>query len=228
MESRCASALGVEVQVSVENALIGLVVARGVQVHAAPSELSGTVEREIEAANREQDDPETTRQVRDLLRYGKYKPTGRGKPASEYLRKAAKERRFPRLHPLVDINNLVSLGSRLPISLIDLERAATELFVLRRGRPGERYVFNGAGQTIELEDLLLVARLPEDVPVANPVKDSMATKISEHPRDVLAVLYGPPALGIRLREATERFAELVRTHSGSEAVEATVCEDRTS
>ena len=33
--------------------------------------------------------------VRDMLRFGAYKPTGRGKPASEYLLNAAAEGHFP-------------------------------------------------------------------------------------------------------------------------------------
>lgn len=227
MDSKCVSVLGVEVEVRVAHASVGVVVARGVQVHAPTVELDGAVRSAVDAAVRDEDDAETTRRVRDLLRHGKYKPTGRGKPASEYLRKAAREGRFPRLHPLVDINNLVSLTSRLPISLVDLERAAADRFVLRRGRTAERYVFNTGGQAIDLEDLLLVACLPDDLPIANPVKDSMVTKLSDQPRDVLAVLYSPPALLERLRTATDDFARLVRVHSGAASVAATVYGGRT-
>ena len=227
MESARLSALGIEIEVRVDHTQAAMVVARGVQVHAPTADLDDAVRSAVDAAARDEDDPETTRCVRDLLRYGKYKPTGRGKPASEYLRKAAKEGRFPRLHPLVDINNVVSLTSRLPISLVDLERAATDRFVLRRGRATERYVFNTAGQEIDLEDLLLLARLPGDLPTANPVKDSMGTKLSDRPSDVLAVLYSPPALLDRLRAATDQFARLLRAHAGAASVEATVYEGRT-
>lgn len=204
------SALGVEVEVSVPDVALGIVTARNVRTGASTEPLDEAVRAALKAEAEQADDPETTRKVRDLLRHGKYKPTGRGKPASEYLHKAACEDRFPRLHPLVDINNVVSLGSRLPISLIDLVRAETDRFILRRGRPDERYVFNSVGQEIALEDLLLVARLPGDIPCANPVKDSMDTKLSDQPKDVLAVVYGPADLPDRLRIATERFVELVR------------------
>ena len=219
--------LGVEVVVAIDGVLVGAMVARGIQKHEATSGLDEAVRRAIDAVVESPDDPESTRRVRDLLRFGRYKPTGRGKPASEYLVKAAQEGRFPRLHPLVDINNLVSLQSRLPISLVDLERAGTDRFGVRRGRAGERYVFNSANQEIDLEDLLVVTRLPEDVPTANPVKDSMATKLGDRPKDVLAVVYGPMALLEQLRTATEQFAELVRAHCPAEAVETMVYEDRT-
>jgi len=67
--------------------------------------------------------PEAVRKaVRDVLRVGGYKPTGRGKPASEYLVDAAREQGLPRVNNLVDINNLVSLMTALPISIFDTDR----------------------------------------------------------------------------------------------------------
>ena len=119
---------------------------------------------------------------------------------------------------MVDANNLVSLESLLPISLVDLRRANAHQFRLRRGKPGESYVFNAAGQIIELEDLLLVSRLPDDVACANPVKDSMATKLDEHAQDVLGVLYAPTGLHQVLAQATRRFADVLATMAGAEGV----------
>src|SRR4051794_18277069 len=54
--------------------------------------------------------------VRDLLRHGGFKPTGRGKPASEYLLKAAAEG-LTSINRAVDLGNVVSLHSGLPISV---------------------------------------------------------------------------------------------------------------
>ena len=76
--------------------------------------------------------PENVRAaVRDLLRRGGYKPTGRGKPASEYLAQAAAKGEFPRISNAVDALNLVSLDTGLPISLVDLDRALTGLDAAR-------------------------------------------------------------------------------------------------
>lgn len=142
--------------------------------------------------------------VRTLLRHGKYKPTGRGKPASEYLWQSAVAGEFPRVFPLVDVCNLVSLRTLLPISLVDLTRADTLSFCVRRGRAGESYVFNAGGQEIALEDLLLLARLPSDTPCANAVKDSLATKLTATSQDVLAVVYAPAdQAALAQRAATE-------------------------
>src|SRR4051812_32529572 len=41
--------------------------------------------------------------VRDLLRHGGYKPTGRGKPASEYLVRAATEGQLSSINLAVDV-----------------------------------------------------------------------------------------------------------------------------
>jgi DNA/RNA-binding domain of Phe-tRNA-synthetase-like protein len=130
-----------------------------------------------------------------MLRHGKYRASGRAKPASEFLLKAALDGRFPPINPAVDANNHVSLSSGLPGTIFDMARSG-ETLILRRGMPGERYVFNQAGQEIELEDLLLLARPTPEAPdlgepCGNPVKDSMGTKIHEGTRRVVAVLYAP-------------------------------------
>src|SRR6188768_1912113 len=65
--------------------------------------------------------------VRDLLRHGGFKPSGRSKPASEYLVTAHAENRWPRINPLVDICNVVSLQSVLPISLVDADKVTGDL-----------------------------------------------------------------------------------------------------
>src|SRR6187402_2265772 len=61
--------------------------------------------------------------VRDLLRHGGYKPTGRGKPASEYLIRAVTEGTLGSINAAVDACNAVSLHSGLPISVVDRDRA---------------------------------------------------------------------------------------------------------
>jgi DNA/RNA-binding domain of Phe-tRNA-synthetase-like protein len=149
--------------------------------------------------------------VRDMLRHGAYKPAGRSKPASEYLLGAALALEFPLVNGPVDVNNAVSLRWGYPASIFDAARSGWEL-LLRRGLPGERYAFNASGQTIELNDLLCVCGKAGGtwVPCGNPVKDSMATKISPATADVVAVIFSPseepPGA---LREAAERFAGLL-------------------
>lgn len=130
--------------------------------------------------------------VRSMLRRGVYKPAGRGKPSSEYLMQAAIEGDFPSVNFPVDAVNIVSLTTGYPISIFDAEKSGKEL-LLRTGRAGESYVFNSGGQTIDLEDLLCVCRKTDGgfVPTANPVRDSMATKVFPGASKLVAVIYAP-------------------------------------
>jgi len=161
---------------------------------------------------------ETRSRVRNMLRFGKYRPSGRGKPASEFLLRAAVERAFPLINGPVDVNNAISLKSGFPGSLFDGEVTGRSL-LLRRGRAGEAYVFNPSGQTIDLEDLLLVCRETDSgwEPCGNPVKDSMKTKICETTRVVVAVLYVPPDEPIdRVETWASRYAEMLVAHCEAE------------
>ncbi len=158
--------------------------------------------------------------VRQILRHGKYQPSGRGKPASEFLLRAALDRSFPLVNGPVDVNNAISLASGLPGSIFDAGKAGPHL-LLRRGLPGERYVFNPSGQVITLQDLLLVCR-PADggwAPCGNPVKDAMETKVGEATQDVLAVLYAPadePPDAVSTWAS--RYAGLLRSHCRARTV----------
>lgn len=157
--------------------------------------------------------------VRGMLRYGSYKPSGRSKPSSEYLLAAALEGSFPLVNGPVDVNNAVSLESGYPASIFDMDLCGVSL-LMRRGAAGESYVFNPAGQGIDLRDLLCVCRAvgPGWEPCGNPVKDSMATKIHAATRNVVAVLYAPMADPERdLEKAAARFSSLLRAECGSAA-----------
>ena len=129
--------------------------------------------------------------VRDLLRFGKFKPTGRSKPASEYLRQAIAADRLQPINLAVDTCNLVSYHSGLPISVIDLEKASNP-FRIERAQPGSSYVFNASGQTIDVSDLLCLC--DKSGPCANAVKDSQRTKTGPSTRRTLSVLWGTSAI----------------------------------
>src|SRR5687768_11056201 len=134
----------------------GVVVARGVRVGAAPAELARRLDELAGRRAADEFPPAAVKDaVREMLRRGGFKPSGRNKPASEYLAQAAREGRFPRINNLVDVNNLVSLESGLPISLLDLSAFGGRAEI-RYGAEGEKYVFNPAGQAIELAGLICV------------------------------------------------------------------------
>jgi DNA/RNA-binding domain of Phe-tRNA-synthetase-like protein len=158
-------------------------------------------------------------EIRDVLRVGGYKPTGRGKPASEFLLRAAREEGLPRVNNLVDINNLVSLKTALPISILDRQRLGGEVSI-RFGRPGEKYVFNASGQEMDIGGIPVVCRGASDEPVGNAVRDSMLAKVGAETREALAVIYGsrrlPPG---HLERAAEELGALLERFAGAKVSE---------
>lgn len=199
--------------VSVESVLAAWVFAAGCAVEASSPELSREIAKTTGEAMARSETParlEVKASVRKMLRHGAYHPSGRGKPASEYLLGAAIKGDFPTINNLVDIINLVSLRYLLPVSLVDVDRAGTHDFSLRRGREGESYVFNRSGQTLALQDLLLLSRMPGDIPCATPVKDSHATKVNGGSRNVLGVIYAPLELRESAAEAAALMADLFK------------------
>jgi DNA/RNA-binding domain of Phe-tRNA-synthetase-like protein len=144
--------------------------------------------------------------VRDLLRHGGYKPTGRGKPASEYLIRAVNEGALGPINAAVDACNVVSLHSGLPISVVDLDRAVPPLRVAVAPE-GARYVFNASGQAIDLEGLLCL--FDAEGPCANAVKDAQRTKTHDGTVRTLSILWGSRALPGRAASAASWYRSLL-------------------
>ncbi len=149
---------------------------------------------------------EVKAEVRDLLRHRGYKPTGRGKPASEYLVTAATAGTLGSINAAVDVCNVVSLHSGLPISVVDLDRVRPPLSV-GVGEEEDAYVFNASGQEIRLDGLLCL--VDADGPCANPVRDSQRTKTSPETRRALYVIWAPDSLAGRLETATHWALDLL-------------------
>ncbi len=146
--------------------------------------------------------------VRDLLRHGGYKPTGRGKPASEYLRQAVEKQILSPINFPVDVCNVVSLHSGLPISVVDLDRVEEPLR-LSIATPQTEYVFNATGQTIKLDGLLCL--FDADGPCSNGVKDSQRTKTSEQTTRTLSIVWGTRQLPGRTAIAARWYCEILES-----------------
>ncbi|MDP2312576.1 MAG: hypothetical protein Q8P41_06690 [Pseudomonadota bacterium] len=158
-------------------------------------------------------DDATRAAVRDLLRHGGFKPTGRSKPASEYLIKAAAEGFLGPINVVVDACNAVSLHSGLPISVIDLDRAVRgpDDAPLRVGiAPAEAsYVFNASGQTIDIAGLLCL--FDAEGPCANAVKDAQRTKTTPETRRTLSILWGGAGQRARVDQAMAWYRALLES-----------------
>jgi DNA/RNA-binding domain of Phe-tRNA-synthetase-like protein len=147
--------------------------------------------------------------VRALLRQGGFKPTGRSKPASEYLIKAVGEARLSSINLAVDVCNVVSLHSGLPISVVDLDRAR-EPFRVGVATPGTSYVFNLGGQTIDVGGLLCL--FDADGACANAVKDAQRTKTDAATVRTVSVIWGTSALPGRTEMAEKWYRDLLELY----------------
>src|SRR5438132_2031673 len=144
--------------------------------------------------------------VRQLLRHGGFKPTGRSKPASEYLIRAVGEGKLASINVAVDVCNVVSLHSGLPISVVDLDRARAP-FRVGVAPAGAAYVFNASGQTIDLAGLLCL--FDADGPCANAVKDAQRTKTTGETTRTLSVVWGSVALPGRAQQTETWYRALL-------------------
>ncbi len=154
--------------------------------------------------------------VRQMLKHGKFKASGRSKPAQEYLLRCAQEDgALPRINGPVDVLNTCSLFGGLPISLLSIARSSRNLLV-RYGRADEGYIFNSSGQVLDVEDLVVTcdATREPSVPVGSPIKDSMVGKIEAADTELVAVIYAPKSPeGIAAAQATRQMlAENMITH----------------
>lgn len=187
-------------QLNDKSVAIGIILAKDIQIHKPCPSLEAKLKdlilqrRETKLNAQEELFREETR---NFLRNGSFKPSGRNKPASEYLYKTVHKQDFPRINTLVDINNFISLKYMIPISLWDLDLAGTTHYIFRHGRKDESYVFNEAGQSIDLGDLIIGCKIhyQNEIPFINPIKDSMSAKITTSTRNIGAAIYFPLKAG---------------------------------
>jgi DNA/RNA-binding domain of Phe-tRNA-synthetase-like protein len=144
--------------------------------------------------------------VRNLFRVAGYKPTGRGKPASEYLVRAASLEKLSTINPAVDVCNAVSYHSGLPVSVVDTALAAPPYRIGIAAGDGQ-YVFNRSGQEIRFEGLFTL--YDADGPCANGVKDSQRTKTGDGTTATLTVIWGTTSLPGRTAIALDWYRELL-------------------
>jgi DNA/RNA-binding domain of Phe-tRNA-synthetase-like protein len=160
----------------------------------------------LEAAAPLHSDDTIREAIRALLRHDGFKPTGRSKPASEYLIKAVKEGMLGPINAAVDVCNAISLHSGLPISVVDLDRARAP-FRVGVAPPGAAYVFNATGQTIDLGGL--VCLFDADGPCGNAVKDAQRTKTGTDTRRTLSLVWGTVALPGRAEQTATWYRRLL-------------------
>jgi hypothetical protein len=137
---------------------------------------------------------ETKGLIRDLLRTNGFSPSGRNKPAHEYLDKAIEKGWFTEssgINAAVDVCNVISLHSKLPISVLDKSKISPPL-LLRCCDAGTVYPFNPSGQLLKAGGLLSLHDAKG--PTASPVKDAQRSKTDKNTTDTLSIIWSHRAL----------------------------------
>lgn len=213
---------------SVKGLLIGIIEAEEVTIGHSSQELINKIDEAVKEIKLHKGsiNEERRKKIRNMLRFGEYKPTGRSKPASEYLvRTALSEEGFPKINNAVDINNFLSLKSALPMSLFDSD-LCTNKIKIEHAPKNSKYIFNLSGQEMVLTDLLCVCEENEGglIPIGNPVKDSLRTKITENTKNLFAVIYATEdAISKEEFEFyTKEFAKLLETYCHAKKTETLI------
>lgn len=222
--------IGVRRHIEDERISFGIVRAKGVEVKESPSKLRESIDALVKEflKNGGEIPEEVRKKVRHMLKLDGFSPSGRNRPANEFLvKEIQRTKRFKYISNIVDINNFMSLKYSVPISIFDAGKIQGAL-VLRTGGPGEAYVFNEEGHIIEVKRLVVCCEEQPDytsIPYGSPVKDSMHTKIFKGCNQALAVIYSPPELYGREHTISicEEMAGLLKAYAGAEE---TLCELR--
>jgi DNA/RNA-binding domain of Phe-tRNA-synthetase-like protein len=153
---------------------------------------------------------ETTRKAYKAL--GKDPARYRGS-AEALLRRIVAGKGFPQVDVVVDVINLVSVESRLPVGLYDLAHVVGDV-VFRAGRAGETY--KGIGKyDLNLEGLPVFA---DDVgPHGSATSDSERTMVTAKTKEILAIIisFGGPE---PLDRWTKRMAALLVERAAAQNV----------
>jgi DNA/RNA-binding domain of Phe-tRNA-synthetase-like protein len=138
--------------------------------------------------------------------------------AEALLRRIISGKSFPQINNVVDIINLLSVESRLPVGLYDLDHVKGDV-VFRVGRPGESY--KGIGKyDLNLEGLPIFC--DEKGPHGSPTSDSERTMVTSETKNVAAILVSFGGVD-GLEAFCQRMADLLKRYaSGTSIVTSTV------
>ncbi len=134
--------------------------------------------------------------------------------AEALLRRIVAGKGFPQINVVVDVINLVSVESRLPIGLYDLAHVTGEI-IFRAGRAGETY--KGIGKyDLNLEGLPIFCDAAG--PHGSPTSDSERTMVTAATKNVLGIIVSfGGAEG--LERWAQRMSALLAQHAAAQDVE---------
>ncbi len=181
----------------------GIIVRRGVTVHAHDPRLDAPLAQAAEALRAATGLEDATAATRTMYKRVGIDPT-KTRPSSEaLLRRVRRGEPLPRVNGLVDIINWCSAETQISFGLYDLGKVQPPV-TLRLGAAGEGY--DGIRKNrVNVEGRL--ALVDAIGPFGNPTSDSARTMTTPDTTDVLVVLFVP---AVAPRAAGERALALTR------------------
>jgi DNA/RNA-binding domain of Phe-tRNA-synthetase-like protein len=131
-------------------------------------------------------------------------PTKKRVSSEAVLRRVLKGENLWRISSLVDVVNLASAYHKIPIGLVDANKISGQL-VLRQAKKGEVFQRIG-GEKLECRGRELI--LADDIGIVCygfAIHDSDRTKVTNHSKHVLLLLYGAPAATRMIMEDATTF-----------------------
>ncbi len=128
-------------------------------------------------------------------------PTKTRPSAEALLRRVLAGRDFPRVNTLVDVYNVVSMQSLLPIAAFDADKLRGEL-VMDLSRNGEFFLGIGMDKPAELTGKEVVVRDDEKLIAIYPYRDADATKVTLETRHVFLMVCGVPGIDVDYLQST--------------------------
>ena len=183
--------------------------------------LWGEIER-VSAALRGEFEGSTVGQVPGIGRARKlYRSIGidptKTRPSSEaLLRRLLKGKSLYRIHPLVDLFNLISLKMLTPVGLYDESKIQGETVTVRIGRTGEGYDGIRKDRVNVSERFCIADRVG---PFGSPTSDSQRTSVVGAVPDALAVFFQHVSVDTDvLAQCLDLAAESAARHLGAEVI----------
>lgn len=138
------------------------------------------------------------------------------------LRRVVKGDGLPQVNLLVDLVNIWSVVTGLPIGLYDADRLAGTALSFGAGRPGERYL-TLAGS--ELDTLGKPVLRDAAGPCGSPLTDSERTATHPGTTRCLAVVFGPPLYDAdEFERHMDLLADWMRHFAGGRVAERSISE----
>ena len=197
-------------------------VTAAVETGGTPAALDGELLAQVEKILKLPDPRAGLKSAPIMATRGAYRALGkdpaRYRGSAEALwRRVISGKGLPRVNAVVDVINLVSVESRLPIGLYDLAHVSGDI-VLRAGRAGETY--KGIGKyDLNLEGLPLFA--DASGPHGSATSDSERTMVTAATKNVLGIIVGF-AGAEELEKWCQRIKELLERDARGRDIEFAV------